>query len=177
MSQKELAGYAQQDAHEFFISALNNIHAGCEGHKLSNCDCIIHKTFAGLLQSNVTCLRCKNITTTCDPMLDISLGLKPPEKKKANRSLNGRRFSHDERSSKQGNTLKDCLERYTQPEKLGANEYSCSKCGYTFQVVALLLLFVSHHLVFYQEATKQLSIKRIPPVLSIQLKVFLYNHS
>ncbi|KAG1431038.1 hypothetical protein G6F59_001478 [Rhizopus arrhizus] len=38
MSQKELAGYAQQDAHEFFISALNNIHAGCEGHKLSNCD-------------------------------------------------------------------------------------------------------------------------------------------
>jgi ubiquitin carboxyl-terminal hydrolase 22/27/51 len=112
MSQKELAGYAQQDAHEFFISALNNIHAGCEGHKLSNCDCIIHKTFAGLLQSNVTCLRCKNITTTCDPMLDISLGLKPPEKKKANRSLNGRRFSHDERSSKQGNTLKDCLERF-----------------------------------------------------------------
>jgi ubiquitin carboxyl-terminal hydrolase 22/27/51 len=93
-------------------------------------------------------------------MLDISLGLKPPEKKKANRSLNGRRFSHDERSSKQGNTLKDCLERYTQPEKLGANEYSCSKCGYTFQ-----------------EATKQLSIKRIPPVLSIQLKRFEHGTS
>ncbi|KAG1602373.1 hypothetical protein G6F47_002825 [Rhizopus delemar] len=129
MSQKELAGYAQQDAHEFFISALNNIHAGCEGHKLSNCDY-------------------------------ISLGLKPPEKKKSNRSLNGRRFSHDERSSKQGNTLKDCLERYTQPEKLGANEYSCSKCGYTFQ-----------------EATKQLSIKRIPPVLSIQLKRFEHGTS
>lgn len=82
MSLKELAGYAQQDAHEFFISALNNIHAGCEGQKLSNCECIIHKTFAGLLQSNVTCLRCRNVTTTCDPMLDISLGLRPVEKKK-----------------------------------------------------------------------------------------------
>lgn len=31
MSVRELAGYAQQDAHEFFIGALNNIHSGCEG--------------------------------------------------------------------------------------------------------------------------------------------------
>jgi ubiquitin carboxyl-terminal hydrolase 22/27/51 len=156
MSLKELAGYAQQDAHEFFISALNNIHAGCEEQKLSNCNCIIHKTFAGLLQSNVTCLRCRNVTTTCDPMLDISLGLRPVEKKKSikNGKLNGaeRRVSSD--AIKGGNTLLDCLDRYTQPEKLGQNEYSCSKCGNTFQ-----------------EATKQLSIKRIPPVLSIQLKV------
>lgn len=190
MSLKELAGYAQQDAHEFFISALNNIHAGCEEQKLSNCDCIIHTTFAGLLQSNVTCLRCRNVTTTCDPMLDISLGLRPVERKKkitqtnsnssssnsatnGNNKLlggstsssidkNGRRFSHDDstRGSKQGNTLLDCLDRYTQPEKLGPNEYSCSKCGNTFQ-----------------EATKQLSIKRIPPVLSIQLKRFEHGTS
>lgn len=31
LSLKELAGYAQQDAHEFFISALNKIHADSEG--------------------------------------------------------------------------------------------------------------------------------------------------
>ncbi|RCH79525.1 hypothetical protein CU098_007098, partial [Rhizopus stolonifer] len=49
---------------------------------------------------------------------------------------------------------------YTQPEKLGTNEYSCSKCGGTLQ-----------------EATKQLSIKRIPPVLSIQLKRFEHGTS
>ena len=140
MSLKELAGYAQQDAHEFFISALNNIHAGCEEQKLANCACIIHTTFAGLLQSNVTCLRCRNVTTTCDPMLDISLGLRPVEKKKKQLSVNGsgnsnqtsnskllggstpsslpldkngRRFSSDDsaRASKQGNTLLDCLDR------------------------------------------------------------------
>lgn len=148
MSLKELAGYAQQDAHEFFISALNNIHAGCEESKLSNCECIIHKTFSGLLQSTVTCLRCKNTTTTYDPMLDISLGLKAPEKKKKHLG-NGRRHSHEDR--RHGNTLADCLERfnlfffesllkliycirYTQPERLGTNVYSCSKCGNTFQV-------------------------------------------
>lgn len=153
MSLKELAGYAQQDAHEFFISALNNIHAGCDEQKLSNCHCIIHQTFAGLLQSNVTCLKCRNVTTTCDPMLDISLGLRPAiEKKKGMHSKgvsnsrllggnadnkNGRRVSYDDVSrGKQGNTLLDCLDRYTQPEKLGPNEYSCSKCGNTFQVKA-----------------------------------------
>lgn len=32
LSLKELAGYAQQDAHEFFISALNQIHADSEGN-------------------------------------------------------------------------------------------------------------------------------------------------
>ncbi|KAI9250629.1 hypothetical protein BY458DRAFT_536281 [Sporodiniella umbellata] len=108
MTLKELAGYAQQDAHEFFISALNNIHAGCEGHKLAHCECIIHKTFAGLLQSNVTCLRCKNITITCDPMLDISLGLKPSEKKKPRRNINEQWSSFEDEYSK--NTLAECLE-------------------------------------------------------------------
>ncbi|ORY94944.1 hypothetical protein BCR43DRAFT_494854 [Syncephalastrum racemosum] len=195
MSVKELAGYAQQDAHEFFISALNNIHAGCEGHKLANCDCIVHKTFAGLLQSNVTCSRCGNVTTTVDPMLDISLGLRPVEKKKkaaapsqpvkgsnnlatapasaaaaaAAATSNGKpneRRSVDGgangllRRPKQANTLMDCLDRYTQPEKLGPNEYSCSNCGNTFQ-----------------EATKQLSVKRLPPVLSFQLKRFEHGSS
>ncbi|KAI7863446.1 hypothetical protein BDF14DRAFT_1844329 [Spinellus fusiger] len=179
MSLKELAGYAQQDAHEFFISALNNIHAGCEGNAMTGCQCIIHTTFAGVLQSNVTCLRCGNVTTTYDPMLDISLGLRPVERKKkmmgseASSSLqkaegtdkSERMLSDisDVSSSssdslprtRQGNTLMDCLDRYTQPEKLGHNEYSCSKCGNTFQ-----------------EATKQLSVKRMPPVLSFQLKRF-----
>jgi ubiquitin carboxyl-terminal hydrolase 22/27/51 len=45
--------------------------------------------------------------------------------------------------------------RYTHPEKLGTNEYNCSKCGKTGQ-----------------EATKQLSMKVLPPVLSFQLKVY-----
>ncbi|KAI8973886.1 hypothetical protein BDB01DRAFT_807992 [Pilobolus umbonatus] len=185
MSLKELAGYAQQDAHEFFISVLNTIHSGCEEQKLANCQCIIHTTFAGLLQSNVTCLRCGNVTTTCDPMLDISLGLRPVEKKKRQLAIpsslqnsqskllggntkehgshdsSGRRHSDDStRGGRQGNTLLDCLDRYTQPERLGSNEYSCSKCGNTFQ-----------------EATKQLSIKSIPPVLSIQLKRFEHGTS
>ena len=69
----ELAGYAQQDAHEFFISALNQIHSTSRGSTEVSCNCIIHSTFAGQLQSDVTCERCGNVNTTHDPMLDISL--------------------------------------------------------------------------------------------------------
>jgi ubiquitin carboxyl-terminal hydrolase 22/27/51 len=71
-----LAGYAQQDAHEFFISTLNHIHSNSRGSTNVSCNCIIHSTFAGQLQSDVVCERCKNVTSTVDPMLDISLELK-----------------------------------------------------------------------------------------------------
>ncbi|CAO3646302.1 unnamed protein product [Cunninghamella blakesleeana] len=235
MSLKELAGYAQQDAHEFFISALNHIHAGCKDHSMADCQCIVHKTFAGLLQSNVTCSKCGNTTTARDPMLDISLGLRPIEKKKkpaspspsnkqsngsatavknssttnsvvndlfansisqvsninhtplnnssnnnhtnnnhinnnhsnSNNNNNNNNSNSNNNSStnniikkpRPGNTLADCLDRYTQPEKLGRNEYVCSNCG------------------SFQEATKQLSIERLPSVLSFQLKRFEHGVS
>ncbi|KAK0222878.1 hypothetical protein EDD85DRAFT_860078 [Armillaria nabsnona] len=101
----ELAGYAQHDAHEFFISVLNHIHSNSRGSTNVSCNCIIHSTFAGQLQSDVKCERCNNVTSTSDPMLDISLELK------------------DE------TTLHGCLKRFTQSEKLGSKEYNCGKCN------------------------------------------------
>jgi ubiquitin C-terminal hydrolase len=44
--------------------------------------------------------------------------------------------------------------RYTKPEKLGPGQYTCSKCESNMY-----------------EASKELSIKKLPPVLSFQLKV------
>jgi ubiquitin carboxyl-terminal hydrolase 22/27/51 len=108
----ELSGYAQQDAHEFFISTIHNIHASSRGSTNVSCNCIVHSTFAGSLQSDVKCERCKNVTTTVDLMMDISLELKGGGE----------------------NTLIGCLRRYTQPEKLGVKDYSCSKCGKTSHV-------------------------------------------
>ncbi|KAL0945494.1 hypothetical protein HGRIS_000980 [Hohenbuehelia grisea] len=109
----ELAGYAQRDAHEFFITALNQIHTTSRGSTNVSCNCVIHSTFAGQLQSDVTCERCGNVTSTVDPMLDISLELK----RKAGDTVAAE------------NTLAACLRRFTQPEKLGPKEYSCGKCG------------------------------------------------
>ncbi|KAF9960577.1 hypothetical protein BGZ65_012089, partial [Modicella reniformis] len=149
------SGYAQQDAHEFFISALNQIHAKSPSAKLHQCNCVIHKTFAGLLQSDVTCLNCANVTTANDPILDISLDLRPTKRSKSGSSKI--RGSNDDKAEGP-NSLADCLDRYTHPEKLGTNEYNCSKCGKTGQ-----------------EATKQLSMKVLPPVLSFQLKRFEHS--
>ena len=85
-----------------------------------------------------------------DPCLDISLGLGPGQ-----------------------NSLASCLKRcvvpgsgmipreshyakhrFTQSESLSVKDWSCQKCGK-----------VSH------EANKRLSMKRLPPVLSVQFKV------
>ncbi|KAF7297767.1 Ubiquitin carboxyl-terminal hydrolase [Mycena kentingensis (nom. inval.)] len=136
----DLSGYAQHDAHEFFISTLNNIHGTSRGSTNISCNCVVHSTFAGQLQSDVVCERCGNVTTTVDPMLDISLEL---------RGKSGEAYPAAE------NTLAGCLRRYTQPEKLGPKQYSCAKCGKAAQ-----------------EASKRMSIRKLPPVLSFQLKRF-----
>ncbi|KAI8620523.1 hypothetical protein BC830DRAFT_1059123, partial [Chytriomyces sp. MP71] len=76
MSNSTLARYAQQDAHEFFISVLNEIHSNCSADQNAVCRCIIHSVFQGYLQSDVTCSHCKNVTTAKDPILDLSLNIK-----------------------------------------------------------------------------------------------------
>ncbi|KAF7299258.1 Ubiquitin carboxyl-terminal hydrolase [Mycena indigotica] len=115
----ELSGYAQHDAHEFFISTLNNIHSTSVGSTNVTCNCVVHSTFQGLLQSEVVCERCHNVTTTVDPMLDISLELK---------GKTGEPHGATE------NTLAACLRRFTQPEKLGPKQYSCAKCKAAHEV-------------------------------------------
>ncbi|KAL7417112.1 hypothetical protein BDY24DRAFT_336151 [Mrakia frigida] len=140
-SSSDLAGYAQQDAHEFFISALNQMHTNSHGSKLIDCSCPVHTTFAGQLQSDVCCGSCGQITSAFDPMLDISLDLKS----KAGVVADGE------------NTLAKSLRRYTSPEKLG-QQYLCDKCG-----------------VSSLDATKQLSLHQLPPVLCIQFKRFEHS--
>lgn len=131
----ELAGYAQQDAHEFFIAALNQIHATSRGSTNVSCNCIIHSTFLGQLQSEVKCEKCGNVTSTMDPILDISLEVEGDKDSEA--------------------TLGSCLRKFTKPETLGSKEYSCSKCKQA-----------------PHQVTKQLSIRELPPVLSVQFKRF-----
>lgn len=84
---RHLAGYEQQDAHEFFISTLDIMHRHCSGKKWftiatvssfplkcsfvlvyttgnneisagKKCNCIVETVFTGSLQSDVVCLVC-----------------------------------------------------------------------------------------------------------------------
>lgn len=65
---RHLAGYEQQDAHEFFIAMLDVLHRHCSdtmpknsitAEKKDKCPCIIDQIFTGCLQSDVVCQKCK----------------------------------------------------------------------------------------------------------------------
>lgn len=140
-----LAGYEQQDAHEFFIATLDLLHRHLI-HRTdvnpSNCDCIVDTIFTGKLQSDVVCQACKNVSTTIDPFWDISLDLPTVLPKDQVGPI----------------SLQDCLERFTKPEHLGsAAKIKCSTCK------------------AYQESTKQLTMKKLPIVASFHLKRFEHS--
>ncbi|ONH69314.1 Ubiquitin carboxyl-terminal hydrolase 8 [Cyberlindnera fabianii] len=142
---KSLAGYSEQDAHEFWQFMVNQLHKGLNKGQSSSsassassnsshksCSCILHKTFSSDLQSSITCTRCGNITNTIDPIIDISLEVS------------------------QSPDLLTCLKNFTKTENLDI-KYSCSSCGER------------------TEATKKLTFKKFPNTLAIQLKRFEHN--
>ncbi|UYV60530.1 USP22 [Cordylochernes scorpioides] len=151
---RHLAGYEQQDAHEFFIATLDVLHRHCKGtNGLSasnphHCNCIIDQIFTGGLQSDVICQTCKSISTTIDPFWDISLDLGPSA------HLQPSNISSEVQAElSEPKSLLDCLERFTRPEHLGsAAKFKCSSCQ------------------SYQESTKQLTMKKLPIVASFHLK-------
>lgn len=163
---RSLAGYSEQDAHEFWQFIMDELHKsdlqllesgakdGDDNFRKSHsphssthdCPCITHRTFSGLLQSTIKCSKCESMTKTVDMMLDLSLEiLQNQVKKVAGKTLPVKSLK-----------LLDCLSRFTTPEKLDVL-YSCDTCGHKTM------------------AFKQLQIKKLPPVLGIQLKRFEHS--
>ncbi|RXG62009.1 Ubiquitin carboxyl-terminal hydrolase 22 [Armadillidium vulgare] len=150
---RHLAGYEQQDAHEFFIAALDVLHRHCQGNPPSNgdsshtCSCIIDQIFTGGLQSDVVCQVCNGVSTTIDPFWDISLDLGPCP------------YGSNKSDQTIPSSLTDCLERFTRPEHLGSGaKIKCNGCQ------------------SYQESTKQLTMKKLPVVCSFHLKRFEHSN-
>ncbi|KAF1824961.1 cysteine proteinase [Dissoconium aciculare CBS 342.82] len=158
-----LAGYSQQDAHEFLGFILNSLHEAIteddEKMKKSkngkDCTCVIHQTFGGQLRSTVTCLTCRTTNVTFDPFMDLSLDVKgagPVPKKKKLNAANGAQAKDVAPMD-----LSECLERYTSAETLSSDSYHCRKCNAS------------------SEAKKRLSLSRLPPVVPIHLKRFSHS--
>lgn len=163
-----LAGYSQQDAHEYLGFILNSLHTANTGEDdeevstpartkdAKTCDCIVHQTFAGILKSTVTCSSCKNTTATFDPFVDLSLDIKSPTlsvKKKKLSMINGTTTVKEAIPIE----LTECLDRFTAPETLSSDSYHCRKCNAA------------------QKAEKRLKLSTLPPVLPIHLKRFSHS--
>lgn len=113
-----MASALQHDAHECFIAILDIIHKQAiiqnENDKdikhLENCQCIIHKIFKGVLQSDIVCQSCNNVSSKIDIINDIPIY-----------------FSMDEKGKYPTNiTLIACLEQFGQIELL--NDLDCTNC-------------------------------------------------
>lgn len=106
-----LAGFQEQDAHEFWQFLLNEFHSDYErvakkaGIQLEPCKCVAHATFSGQLQSSVACGSCGSVTNTVDPFVDLSLEV---------HNLSDR-------------SLYDCLDQFTHNEALDV-KYKCQSC-------------------------------------------------
>uniref|UniRef100_A0AAQ4PAA7 Ubiquitin carboxyl-terminal hydrolase n=1 Tax=Gasterosteus aculeatus aculeatus TaxID=481459 RepID=A0AAQ4PAA7_GASAC len=167
---RHLAGYEQQDAHEFLIAALDVLHRHCKGDTIrddngkkannpNHCNCIIDQIFTGGLQSDVTCQVCHGVSTTIDPFWDISLDLPGSSTPFWPLSPGGDGSTVNGESHLSGSTtLTDCLRRFTRPEHLGSS--AKIKCGGCHS---------------YQESTKQLTMKKLPIVACFHLKRFEHS--
>ncbi|CAK4034506.1 ubiquitin carboxyl-terminal hydrolase 8 [Lecanosticta acicola] len=155
-----LAGYSQQDAHEFLNFFLNSLHeANAEDDDkkdTKDCECIIHQTFGGFYSSTVTCSTCNNSTTTTELFMDLSLDIKTTgfvTKKKKLPMTNGVQTIKEAVPM----DLEECLGRFTSTETLPSDSYRCWKCDAD------------------REAKKKISLTSLPPVVPIHLKRFSHS--
>ncbi|KAL1956215.1 hypothetical protein VTO42DRAFT_7562 [Malbranchea cinnamomea] len=140
----DLAGYRQQDAHEYYQFLVNQLHGSadsCTEDWGEKCGCFFHRAFFGTLRSTVTCNQCGNSSRTEDPIMDLSLAFQIQRKKKVLGAPDA------------APTLDGCLASYTAEEQLSPTDYTCSECG-------------------AKGATKQLKLKKLPVILCMQLKRF-----
>ena len=73
----------------------------------SNNNSFIDSIFSGLIRSQIKCFKCKNISNTFDPFLDLSL------------SVN---------NNKNKEKLNDCLNEYFKEEIIKDKDFFCEKC-------------------------------------------------
>ncbi|KAJ8607408.1 hypothetical protein CTAYLR_009947 [Chrysophaeum taylorii] len=102
-----LAGYEQQDAHEFLMVLLDALAKRVDAGKNRGLN-FIREVFCGSLRSDVVCAACGATSSTREPFLDLSLALDDSAPLK----------------------LEECLDRFTSPEMLPETTV-CEACGRT----------------------------------------------
>ena len=144
-----MAGYEQQDAHEFLVALLNALQSHLQqpqpqpGPRRGEQQSFVHQVFSGMFRSDLSCLRCGATSSTYEPFLDLSLPLEA--KRAATPMATGR--------TKPPQRLEECLEQFMSSEVL-TDSVTCEACGQTAQ------------------RSKQITIDRLPNVLTLHVKRF-----
>ena len=108
LQSKNLAGYQQHDAHEFFICCIDELSKACEAYNKSS-SLQMGPLFGGSCLSSVTCNACGAVSGNEEFFRDISLDI-----------------SGDVCDAL---TLNDCLQRFTRVEMLDADaSHVCPTC-------------------------------------------------
>lgn len=145
-------GYRQHDAQEFLRYFLDRIH--WEESQIDKPSAIVSHLFQGLLQSEVTCLKCHQKHVKIEPFLDLSLDI--PMLKIYLQSRPRDDDNEEPREYQVRNyQLQDCLRSFTCVEYLGENElYFCDTCASR------------------EQCTKTMQIQKLPKVSKSILSVF-----
>ncbi|KAJ0411367.1 hypothetical protein ATCC90586_004353 [Pythium insidiosum] len=175
MHDASFATAQQQDAHELLGALLSGIHKHthqtargaptplarasaslvaqspkftASGQSL--CECVVHRNFAGVLHSKVTCAFCKNVSGTHDPFLDLSLPVERVDEEE-DEDEEGQDKQREGDPTKL--SLRSLLRQFTAEERLkGVNQVYCRRCSR------------------YVDATKRLELERLPNLLVLHLK-------
>ncbi|CAJ0649787.1 3370_t:CDS:10 [Entrophospora sp. SA101] len=179
-SSTELAGYAEQDAHEFFMAAINQMHLDSRDCN-QKCDCIMHKAFAFWMRSRITCKECKKVKNIDEHMVEWQLHLKQRnlDKRKRNglsklkasqssssQDSNGVIIARDDDDDK--NELYQCLNKNLSEELLFG--YQCEFC--TERKIKNGIPPEDAAKPTENNCTRTITAKKLPPVLAFVVDRF-----
>ncbi|XWS38755.1 hypothetical protein CRYUN_Cryun19dG0157400 [Craigia yunnanensis] len=115
--------YQQEDAHEFLQCLLDRLESCCLDSKTKNDlsspdDCLVKKVFGGRLVSSLCCCNCGHISSTYEPLNDLSLEIEDVD------------------------SLPSALESFTNVEKIEDLEakFRCENCKEEVSVEKQLML-------------------------------------
>ncbi|CDO93658.1 unnamed protein product [Kluyveromyces dobzhanskii CBS 2104] len=154
-----MSAWNQEDSHEYFMSLMSRLQEDSvpKGHKMT--ESTIYDVFGGLLQQSVKCSNCGEISTTEQPIYDLSLHLKG---KKNTDQENSQDNSYDQQqSSKRRFSIEKSIRDFFNPELIkrvdNKEGYTCEKCKKV------------------TNALKSNKIVRAPETLVVHLKKFRFN--
>lgn len=164
---RSLAGFEEQDAHEFWQFLMGEMHKTdpsrkkLENSKSTDCNCIIHSTFGGTLVSTLECLNCGKTRSTHDPIMDISLEITAKNSNLSKENLNNKKSSTNSKfSTPIPGVANDLL-----PSVISCFDQFC-------HTEELDFLSTCPHCKVKSKTNKNLKLGKIPKVLVIQLKRF-----